>query len=143
MPEVYVLDAEAAIDLARQGHTETSAGYEFYAPTLLRSQVFSVLHTKLLVENGDSRALLELAEAACRLPRRLLGDAVLRSTAWRIATDRGWHDTFQAEYIALTVLHGEALIAGDDTLRARAAGIVPTWTVDGFLARTEPEGPNS
>ena len=51
MPDVYVLDAEAAIELARLGHTKGSGNYEFSAPTLLRSQVLSILHTELVVED--------------------------------------------------------------------------------------------
>ena len=78
-----------------------------------------------------------VSDPACRLPRRLLGDAVLRRTAWTIASDQGWPQTYDAEYIALTRLHGEALVVGSDTLRTKAASIVATETVDSFLAGTE------
>jgi predicted nucleic acid-binding protein len=141
--DVYVIDAEAAIELARRGHTKTSGDYELFAPTLLRSQVLSILHTELVAEDGDPKKMLELAEAACRLARRLLGDAVLRATAWRIATEHQWSNTLESEYIALTLLHGKALIANDDELRASASGIVPTDTVGSFLSRVEPRGRTS
>lgn len=143
MPEVYVIDAEAAIELARRGHTKPGGDYELFAPTLLRSQVLSILHTELVAEDGDPKEMLELAEAACRLPRRLLGDAVLRARAWRIATEHHWNDTLASEYIALTLLHGKALITNDDELRQNASGIVPTDTVNSFLARAEPGGGTS
>lgn len=74
----------------------------------------------------------ELAERACRLPRRLLGDAVLRRVAWKLALHHGWSDAFDAEYIALTELHGVALVAGKPGLRERAAPIVRTETADSF-----------
>jgi hypothetical protein len=140
VPDVYVIDADAAIEFVRRGHTKPGGDYELFAPTLLRSQVLSILHTELVAEDGDPKEKLELAEAACRLPRRLLGDAVLRATAWRIATEHHWTDTLAAEYIALTLLHGKALIANDDELRASAAGIVPTDTVGSFLSRVQPGG---
>jgi hypothetical protein len=143
VPDVYVIDAEAAIELARRGHTTPGGNYALFAPTLLRSQVLSILHTELVTQDGDPKEMLALAEAACRLPRRLLGDAVLRATAWRIATEHHWSSTLASEYIALTLLHGKALIANDDELRANASGIVPTDTVDSFLARVEPRGRTS
>lgn len=131
---VYVVDALAAIDLVRQGYGG-EAEWELFAPTLLRSQVLAILHTELIASAGEPRQILELAEQACRLPRRLLGDAVLRQTAWKIATEQGWLDTYDAEYIALTRLHGDALIAGGEVLREKAAGLVRTETVDHLLGR--------
>ena len=38
------------------------------------------------------------------LPMRLLGDRTLQRVAWKIADERGWPDTFDAEYVALTRL---------------------------------------
>jgi hypothetical protein len=129
---VYVIDAHAAIELVRRGYS--GAGEcELFAPTLLRSEVLAVLHAELVAGRGDSGLYLDLAESACRLPRRLLGDAVLRRTAWAIATEQGWAETFEAEYIALTQLHGVALIAGSAVLRERAAALVRTETVDHLL----------
>lgn len=132
--DVYVVDAEAAIELVRRGYTTDGDDRELFAPTLLRSQVLAALHAEVVAGGLQSAKTLEVAELACRLPRRLLGDAVLRRTAWSLATDHGLPDTYDAEYIALTRLHGKALIAGGDALRAGAADIVPTETVDNFLA---------
>lgn len=131
---VYVVDANAAIELVLRGYT-VSKDHELFAPTLLRSQVLSILHGELLAGRSNEKEALDAAERACRLPRRLLGDAVLRKTAWTIATTHDWVETFDAEYIALTQLHGEALIAGSDRLREMAAAIVHTETVNSFLAR--------
>ncbi len=72
---------------------------------------------------------------ACRLPRRLLGDAVLRRTAWALATAQGWPETYDAEYIALTQLHGVALVAAGATLREKAVKLVRIETVDGLIAQ--------
>jgi predicted nucleic acid-binding protein len=127
---VYVIDAQAAIDLVRGGY---SGSAELFAPTLLRSEVLAILHTDLVADGGDPGDYLALAERACRLPRRLLGDAVLRETAWKIATEQGWPDTYSAEYIALTRLHGTALVAGSKDLAEKAAALVRTETVDHLL----------
>jgi hypothetical protein len=54
----------------------------------------------------------------------------LAGTAWAIATEQGWAETFGAEYIALTRLHGVALVAGTEVLRERAAALVTTEAVD-------------
>ena len=47
---------------------------------------------------------------------RLLGDRVLQNVAWKAAGLLGWPDTFDAEYVALTQLHADALITLDRQL---------------------------
>ena len=128
---VYVIDPHAAIELARRGFSG-SDDWELFAPTLLRSQVLAILHTEIAA-GADSEEVFDLAERACRLPRRLLGDAVLRRNAWAIATEQGWSEIYDAEYIALTRLHGLALIAGSDSLLEKAESLVQTETVDYLL----------
>lgn len=132
---VYVIDAHAAIELVRRGYSG-GGDWELFAPTLLRSQVLAILHAELVSGGGDPGQFLDLAERACRLPRRLLGDAVLRQTAWAIATEQGWPETYDAEYIALTLLHGDALVAGNDILGDKATVLVRTEPVDHLVAGT-------
>jgi predicted nucleic acid-binding protein len=133
--DVYVIDAHAAIELVRKEFVGRDK-WELFAPTLLRSQVLAILHAELVAKRGDPGQLLSLAERACRLPRRLLGDAVLRRLAWAIATEQGWVETYDAEYIALTRLHGVALVAGSAALREKAMAMVRTETVDHLLGGT-------
>lgn len=130
---VYVVDAAAAVELAAAGFAP-DADRELFAPTLLRSQVLALLHAEAAAGRLPRAEALARAERACRLPRRLLGDSVLRRTAWWLAAEHGWADTFDAEYIALTRLHGTALVAGDDGLRLAAETIVTVLTVDAFQA---------
>jgi predicted nucleic acid-binding protein len=47
---------------------------------------------------------------------RLLGDRVLQDAAWKAAVLLGWPDTFDAEYVALTQFHADALITLDRQL---------------------------
>ena len=65
---------------------------------------------------------------------RLLGDAVLRRVAWRIADQLGWAETYDAEYVALTQLQADAFITLDEDLARRAAGVVSTATIDALRA---------
>ncbi|MEE8602482.1 type II toxin-antitoxin system VapC family toxin [Euzebya tangerina] len=134
MSAVYVVDAGAAVALARQWHDVDGDRFELFAPTLLRSQVLALLRREAATQGGDPATLLELAQSACRLPRRLLGDAVLRQTAWNLALSNEWESTYDAEYIALTQLHGTALVATDPDLRARAEGLVDVCSVADLIA---------
>ena len=60
----------------------------------------------------------------------LLGDAVLRRVAWKYADELGWASTYDAEYVALTKLQGDALVALDEDLARRVEGVVPTASID-------------
>jgi predicted nucleic acid-binding protein len=55
---------------------------------------------------------------------RLLGDRVLQSTAWKVAEQLGWVETFNAEYVALTQLQADALITLDPDLAAAVKDLV-------------------
>lgn len=105
----YVIDASAAIELAEAGYVPAT-GDSLLAPTLLRSDVLAALNRDVVSGARDERAARGLIAAVERLPVRLLGDRVLRKTAWRLAGELGWPSTFAAEYVALTVLHGDALV---------------------------------
>lgn len=126
---VFVIDPHAAVALARREFTPDRR-HEFFAPTLLRSQTLAICRRKVIEASMEPAAALDLAERACRLPRRLLGDAVLRRAAWRLANEHGWPDTYDAEYIALTQLHGVALVAGSESLRELARPLVRVQTVN-------------
>jgi len=125
----FVVDCGVVLRLASEG-IQIPAGHELLAPTLLRSQTLSALHEA--VHRGEMPA--EVAQE--RLARiqsmsiRLLGDAVLRRLAWKIADELGWAETYDAEYLALTQLQADALVTLDAELAHRAEGVVPTATID-------------
>lgn len=121
----FVVDAGVVIRLAREKR-DVHAKHDLFAPTLLRSQVLSSLHEA--VDRGEltadeGRALLEQTSA---IKMRLLGDLVLRRTAWRYADELGSAPTYEAEYLALTRLQGDAFVTLDRRLARRAAALVPT-----------------
>ena len=64
------------------------------------------------------------------MPIRLLGDAVLRRRAWELADRLGWASTYEAEYIALTQLQGDAFVTLDDELARAVEGTVTVASID-------------
>jgi len=125
----FVVDAGAVLELARSG-IEVSAEHELLAPTLLRSQVLSALHEA--VQQGELAADVgrERLDSIGRMSIRLLGDAVLRRRAWEVADELGWTSTYDAEYVALTLLQADAFITVDAELARSVEGIVATATLD-------------
>jgi predicted nucleic acid-binding protein len=114
----YVIGPDVAIQLARD-RAAIGAGHQLVAPALIRSQLLSLLYRA--VHRGE----LTRQEADRQLNYvrglriRLLGDRVLQATAWKVADQLGWAETYDAEYVALTQLQADALITLDRQL-ARA-----------------------
>jgi predicted nucleic acid-binding protein len=125
----FVVDCGAALRLAAED-IEVADGHVLLAPTLIRSQALSTMYRA--VQRGE----LSRDEARARLRRvsemkmRLLGDAVLRRRAWEVAEELGWADTYDAEYVALTQLQGDALVTTDAELARQVQGLVTTTSVD-------------
>lgn len=120
----YVIGPDVARRLAQE-QAVIPAGNQLVAPTLLRSQLLSLLyravHRGELTKQEADRQLTYVRG----LQIRLLGDRVLQSVAWRIADQLGWPDTLQAEYVALTQLQADALITLDEELATAVEGLVP------------------
>jgi predicted nucleic acid-binding protein len=125
----FVVDTSAVLHMAAEGFV-VSAEHELLAPTLLRDQVLSALHEAVHRGELDADVARERLAYVQGLKMRLLGDAVLRKVAWEVADQLGWAETYAAEYIALTKLQGDALIALDEELSRGAEGIVTTAPID-------------
>jgi predicted nucleic acid-binding protein len=125
----FVVDTGVVLHLATEG-IEISDEHELLAPTLLRSQTLSALHEA--VHRGDLPADLgrERLEQIGRMKIRLLGDAVLRRVAWKVADQLGWASTYDAEYVALTQLQADAFVTLDAELARSVEGIVATASID-------------
>jgi predicted nucleic acid-binding protein len=125
----FVVDATVVIRLAEENR-DPGAEHVLLAPTLLRSQVLSLLHEA--VQRGEIPAKVgrERLARIGRMPIRLLGDAVLRRRAWDIATELGWASTYDAEYVALTQLQADALVTLNRDLAERVAGVIPIASID-------------
>ena len=125
----FVVDASAVIHLASEG-IKVRSKHELLAPTLLRSQTLSIMHEA--VERGEIEAGVarERLERIWEMKIRLLGDAVLRRTAWKVADELGWSSTYDAEYIALTQLQADAFVTMDTELARTASKLVETASID-------------
>ncbi|MDP9026867.1 MAG: hypothetical protein M3N46_04830 [Actinomycetota bacterium] len=128
----YVIDARTAIELARSAAVIPEE-HLLVAPGLIRSQVLDLLYQSFRrggLSSADGRRVLQ---RFAELRIRLLGDRVSRATAWKLAEDLGWDETADAEYLAVTQLQADALIALDPALAERAKGIVPLATLAELL----------
>ena len=125
----FVVDAGAVLHLA-SANVEVSDTHELLAPTLLRSQTLSALHEA--VQRGELTADVarERLTRVGQMGIRLLGDAVLRRRAWEVADQLGWASTYDAEYVALTLLQADALVTLDAELARSVEGIVATASID-------------
>ena len=112
---------------------EGPGDHELLAPTLLRSQTLNALHEA--VHRGELTATVatERLDLIGKMPIRLLGDAVLRRQAWNVADTLGWASTYDAEYLALTKLQGDAFITLDEDLARSAERIVTVASIEELL----------
>ncbi|MGW4208399.1 type II toxin-antitoxin system VapC family toxin [Lentzea sp. NPDC004789] len=125
----YVIGPDVAVRLA-QDQAVIGAGHQLLAPTLLRSQTLSLLYQEVrrgkLTKKDADRHLNHLRG----LRIRLLGDRVLQATAWKVADQLGWPDTFAAEYVALTQLQADALVTLDEQLAHAVKDLVTVAPID-------------
>jgi predicted nucleic acid-binding protein len=129
----FVVDCGAVLHLASEG-IEVSDEHELLAPTLLRSQTLSALHEAVHRGELAPDVALDRLASVWAMPVRLLGDAVLRRRAWKVAEQLGWAETYDAEYVALTHLQADAFVTLDAELARQVEGIVPTSTIDALRA---------
>lgn len=125
----YVITPDTALRLA-QDQTVIGDGCRLVAPTILRSQVLSLLYQDVrrgALSKADAARQLDYVRA---LRIRLLGDRVLQAAAWKVADQLGWPDTLDAEYIALTQLQADALVTLDGQLALAARGLVTVAPIE-------------
>ena len=128
----FVVDCGVVLHLASEG-IEVSAEHELLAPTLLRSQTLSALHEAVQRGELEAETARERLARIQRLPIRLLGDAVLRRRAWEVADQLGWAETYDAEYVALTLLQADAFVTLDGELARKVEGVVATAWIDALM----------
>lgn len=119
----YVIMPDVVRRLAQE-RVVVADEHQLVAPTLLRSQLLSLLYRAVrqgeLTKQEAERQLAYMRS----LQIRLLGDRVLQSVAWKVADQLGWPDTLDAEYVALTQLQADALITLDNEFAAVVQGLV-------------------
>ena len=125
----FVVDAGAVLHLVSE-EIEVSSKHELLAPTLLRSQTLSQLHEAVQRGKLSADVARERLQLVGQLQIRLLGDAVLRRKAWEVADQLGWDSTYDAEYVALTLLQADAFVTLDKKLARSVKGIVEVASVE-------------
>ena len=125
----YVIGPDVALQLARV-EAIIPDEHQILAPTLLRSQVLSLLYQSVRRGEMTKKDADRLLTYVRGLGIRLLGDRVLQNVAWKVADQLGWPDTFTAEYIALTQLQADAFITLDAQLARAVQEIVTTASID-------------
>jgi predicted nucleic acid-binding protein len=121
----YVIGPDAALQLALDDAIIPDE-HQILAPTLLRSQMLSLLYQAVRRGEMTKKDADRLLNYVRGLRIRLLGDRVLQNVAWNIADQLGWPDTFAAEYIALTQLQADAFITLDAELAQAVKELVTT-----------------
>jgi predicted nucleic acid-binding protein len=125
----FVVDPSVVIELASES-IDVARAHQLLAPTLLRSQTLSLLHEA--VHRGEISAAVgrdRLAQVG-KIKIRYLGDAVLRRVAWELAEKLERPGTYETEYLALTRLQGDALVALDPELARLAENVVPIAAIE-------------
>lgn len=96
---------------------------QLVAPHSIRSLALEITLERVRLGSLAERDALAQHEWMTGLTMRLLGDRVSRATAWRIARDHGL-SMRDAEYLAVTRLQADALVALDPGLVAAARDVV-------------------
>jgi predicted nucleic acid-binding protein len=55
---------------------------------------------------------------------------VLQRQAWEVADELGWDTTYDAEYVALTMLQADALVTSNRELAREISDLVETVSID-------------
>jgi predicted nucleic acid-binding protein len=98
--------------------------HRLLAPTLLRSQMLSLLYRAVRQRETTKKDADRQLNYLRALRIRLLGDRVLQNVAWKIAGQLGWADTLDAEYVALTQLQADAFVTLDAQFAHTVKGLV-------------------
>ncbi|HST19134.1 MAG TPA: hypothetical protein VLK36_15820 [Gaiellaceae bacterium] len=125
----FVVDCETLLRIAA-GEVEVAAAHQLVAPTLVRSQALSTLYEAARRGEISATEGLERVTRINSLKVRFLGDKVLQRTAWKVADQLGWDDTYDAEFVALTQLQADAFITSSSDLARAVSDLVETATLD-------------
>ena len=119
----YVVTPDAALRLARDQITVPDE-HRLLAPALIRSQILTLLYRAVRQGEMTRKEADRQLTYVRSLRIRLLADRVLQKTAWKVADQLGWPGTLDAEYVALTQLHADALVTLDAELARTVEGLV-------------------
>ena len=120
----YTIDPATLLHLVNEG-VEVHPDHQLVAPNAIRSQALQLLLDQVRADDLTERDARQLHTRLTETKIRVLGDRMSRWTAFQIAREHEWPTTAMAEYLAVTRLQADALVAMGDDLAAIADGIVP------------------
>ena len=128
----YVIGPDVALRLAGE-RAVVRDEHQLLAPTLIRSQLLSLLHQAVGRGEMTKREAEQRLTYVRELRMRLLGDRVLQNVAWQVADRLGRSDTFDAEYVALTQLQADALVTLDERLAQDVKDLVRLAPIEALI----------
>ncbi len=122
---LVVVDASVIVQICLTGgNLGPLAVHEMVAPPLLASEVTSTLcEMTFRGELEHDHARLAVSGLG-RLPIRYDRPAGSYERAWDVARSLGWAKSYDAEYVALALIHGAPLLTIDERMRRGAGHIV-------------------
>ncbi|MES2093642.1 MAG: hypothetical protein V4531_07510 [Actinomycetota bacterium] len=128
----YAIDVLTAIRLARE-RIAVPGEHRLVAPKSLQIHALSRLYRAVRggeLSEGEAKAILD---GITTMGIRLLGDRVSRAAAWRVASQLGWDDIGDAEYVAVAQLQADAFVTLDAELAGQVEGIVTLAPFEALL----------
>lgn len=123
---LLVVDATVIVQVSLAGGSlGPLEGHDLIAPTLLASEVTSILWE--MTHRGDvphDHARVAVGRLGS-LPIRYERPDGLAERAWDLARSLGWAKSYDAEYVALALVHQAPLFTIDERMRRGAGHIVP------------------
>jgi predicted nucleic acid-binding protein len=122
---MLVVDANVIVQVVVSGgRLGPLTGHELVAPPIMRAETLSSLSEMAyrgeIPPDAARVAAIRVADIDIRLDR----PAGLDERAWEIARSLGWAKTYDAEYVALAMIHDIALVTLDERLRRGAGHLV-------------------
>jgi predicted nucleic acid-binding protein len=128
----YAIDAAALLRIVTD-ELVVHPDHRLVAPNAVRSRALTLLLRAAQRGELTDREAGRLHTRITEVKIRVLSDRMSRWTSYQIARDQGWETTEDAEYLAVTRLQADALVALDDELRKKAKGIVPLAPLTALL----------
>jgi predicted nucleic acid-binding protein len=125
----FVVDCETLLRIAAR-EVEVATEHQLVAPTLVRSQALAALYEAARAGGISAAEGIDRVTRINSLKVRFLGDKVLQRQAWKVADQLGWETTYDAEYVALTMLQADAFVTSNRELARAVSSLVETATID-------------